>query len=404
MKNLFTLILLFKLTALHLSCFGQDDDDILIGRQFYEPGFSIEFYDIHSKLYGYDHNKYPKYVQEGFNREPSTIIHKINAKGDSLWTKIYPQSLQGSAIAATNDRGFVITGYKPTNRTKTYKNDRTQAVTLLRIDSTGNLLWFKIIPSDYNSTSDDIVVSNTNEIFLLADHEYPPTSDFKLNPQLMRLVKLNDKGDIMWDKDIPNPYKNFYIPSKLISDNKGALFIIGTNNSSREKAYIAQLDTSGKILKEKEFYWSYSEYSKEMNWAFSLISVSDGLVFSCSALYGKDAHHIVKIDSNFEKQWEKTQDCKPIDESALLANDKNEVYFAGNTENYDLVITKYGNSGNLIWEKIIRDPGIFKTSSALLLKTGNIVIVGSSHTSGQSDWVGQYYILDAEGKIIEKKK
>lgn len=416
MKNIKYILLLF------LTAFCEFLEAQTQRRQFSQPGFSIQFNDAvatpdsgflfvgridysdtHSEHYGFKSETYPDYIQKGFFGGPSTIVHKINAQGDSLWTRLYPYSVQGTAICATNDGGFAICGFKPTERERKYKNDRTQAVTVLKIDSIGDPKWFTLVPSDYNSTSSDILELGNGELLILSEKEYPSISDYKLNPCSLRLLRLSHKGEVLADKELhgkmddsEQPYP--YVPSQLLL-NKEKLYVLGSN-SEINAVYVAKIDTAGNVLKAEEFKWEKSKYSKEWNWGFSIAAVDSGLVFSASAYYAEEkGHHIVKVDENLQKKWEAKQLCDWIDESKMAVNVEGDCYFASNTDKNHAIVAKYDKMGKLLWERTIEDSKLFRVSAVLIGKNGQAFIAGSAHTHGVTDWIAVYYIFDAAGNL-----
>jgi len=408
-------IILFLSIFYSINAYTQKDSPVFQTMlEVREPAFAIKFMDAvqmndqsvlitgrfdygehqqHKERYAYDRSKYPSYIQTSFFGHPVTILHKVDAKGKTLWTKLIPFGLQGTAIASDGFNSHVITGYTPTEREKKYKNDRTQAITVMKVDSIGEILWSKILPSDYNSTSNDIVMDKKGDLFILGDHQFASNSDWKLNPSAIRLIKLNSKGDILWERSYPYdsiPYGSYH-PTQLCLRENGDLFILGTN-SDIHGIHLLRLNSMGYPTRIKEYNWPSSEYSNEWNYGFSMVALDSGFVFSSSAYHGKKkGQHLVKIDDDFNIIWETVHICDPIEKSRLAVNHQQEIFFATNSDDNELVLAKYSKEGDLIMENTYPESKLFRIAEILCDQDGKPMIIGQKHTRGISDWISVFY-------------
>ncbi len=87
------------------------------------------------------------YIVSGFHSDSSADMYllKVDANGDSLWTRTFGDSNHDEANSAqqTNDGGYVITGLSDA----TFSWD-TSNIKLIKTDASGNLLWKRTFKSE----------------------------------------------------------------------------------------------------------------------------------------------------------------------------------------------------------------------------------------------------------------
>ncbi|MEO0122827.1 MAG: FlgD immunoglobulin-like domain containing protein [candidate division WOR-3 bacterium] len=117
------------------------------------------------------------------------FLIKINEYGDSIWTETYGDSLEesGYSIVKTYDNKYLICG--TTNSSGAGNND----VFLIKIDSTGNIIWFKT----YGGNLDDYAycVNSTFDDGCIITGE---TYSYGNGGSDVYTVKIDSLGDIEW--------------------------------------------------------------------------------------------------------------------------------------------------------------------------------------------------------------
>ncbi len=230
-------------------------------------------------------------------------VIKINAVGDTLWTKKYalgqgvssnPDFESFRKIIKTNDNGFVVMGYSSHflgNKWKTY---------LIKIDSIGNKEWEKI----YNSRSENECAWNMIEIgdgYLMTGFT-DNTSD---NIRRWYILKIDSIGNVIWEKIYGGNHYN--VAGGITSTKDGCYIISGGHyiSSTNNQGWLVKIDQEGTMLWEKKFGGFYED---ELN---SPVEMEDGciVVVGSSKSFGTQLNNsdgwIIKTDPNGNLLWER---------------------------------------------------------------------------------------------------
>ena len=125
------------------------------------------------------------------NEESDILIIKINSLGTKEWSQNYGIGSNdiGQAILKSSDGGyliqFLVEGYGSGNT----------AVGLLKIDSQGNVLWTKAFGGSINTKSRMFSQINNYEYISACSQ-----IDYSTNSSHAWLIKINDNGEILWEK------------------------------------------------------------------------------------------------------------------------------------------------------------------------------------------------------------
>jgi hypothetical protein len=130
-------------------------------------------------------------------------IVKLNATGDTVWTKTYGGTLDddATAIVATPDGGYTVIGSAKSNDGDVHGNHGDADLWLLKLDTNGDTLWTKT----YGGSVDEgngCIVSTPDGGYAVAGFTGSNDGDVRGNhgSHDMWLIKLNSNGDLLWSK------------------------------------------------------------------------------------------------------------------------------------------------------------------------------------------------------------
>ncbi len=224
---------------------------------------------------------------------PDAYLVRVNAVGDTLWTRRYGDSLaneSAQAILPLANGDFIIAG----------NQDVTQAgfddIFLLRLTSGGDTVWARTIQQPTIEDALSICLLNDGN-YLIGGTQYSmenPSSEFYF-------VKTTASGDTLWTRAYGGPGSDVVVAVQPVLSG-GAVFA-GLTDSFGEGGdlYLAGLTGGGDTL------WSHTYGGPNEDHAHALTSTTDGgfLLAGHTDSFGAANGDIyaVKTDSVGQTQW-----------------------------------------------------------------------------------------------------
>lgn len=216
---------------------------------------------------------------------------KVNANGDTLWTKTYGWTEQdvGCSVQQTSDGGYIIAGY-----TNSFGGGYYFDACLFKTDADGNLLWHKI----YEGTGDNFTVSvqeTSDNGYIMAGY----TAPFGTLNWEAYLIKTDVNGDTLWTKT----FRSLAVYGRCMGESvdqtpdggyiiAGLILLTGANN---DDVYLIKVDSNGNTV------WTRCYGGKSQDYAESVQHTSDGGYIvagsTCSFGQGGYDYYLIKTDS-----------------------------------------------------------------------------------------------------------
>lgn len=238
-------------------------------------------------------------VYNPISAHSNAIYMKVNANGDTLWTKSISDSLYYNisilSIKQTYDDGYCMTGHA--------ESSAHLNVFVAKTDSSGNLEWASTL---WNSTYD-----KGGSIKQTPDSGYLICGSAGSDALMIRL---SSNGSVEWAKkyhDINASYSQGN-DFEILSD--GILQSVNTNNYP----VLIKTDSAGNMLWTK----TYNQPTSNTSWGYNgpkIHKTSDGAYIFVSG----DAFNgggLTKVDSTGDVIWMKSLQLAPIE--AIESNDK----------------------------------------------------------------------------------
>lgn len=151
---------------------------------------------------------------------------KLDINGNLLWYKNYlPLSSNIRDIKETTDKGYIICG---TSSYPPYKGS------VIKIDSTGNLIWLKLFSSTFLKSFYSVTLNGTG--YILTGIE----SNFLGDRNQLIILSLSSNGDSLWQR-------NYYIKNNASSGREiiktGQSLYIGGGTVDSDKAQLCFMKT-----------------------------------------------------------------------------------------------------------------------------------------------------------------
>jgi hypothetical protein len=189
-------------------------------------------------------------------------LFKINASGNTLWTKTFPGGNTGDARIILDARGNIFIAASSTQA------DSKGDVQIIKCDKSGNRLWTKTYgKAGYEFVSAFRKTSDGSMLLL--------TTSQSFGAKTMRLFKLNGAGDTLWSRTYNSfDYGN---ASDIIEMPNGSYMMSGYAGSSDQMPLVVyNIATNGVVNWQK----TYPEFSSDVTPTFRLLPTGNLVISS----------------------------------------------------------------------------------------------------------------------------
>ena len=231
---------------------------------------------------------------------------KVDTDGDTLWSKRIPTSSYNTSINSgipTSDNGCFGFG-------NVWLGDRKSEILVAKISSSGDTLWAGFYGGDDSDYANYATELSDGSILLVGElNVYDSTNTYwGLNSgQQVYLIKLSANGEKLWTKAIGNTLRES--PNAILEANDGSLILLGTRSQSYQYLYdettgwISKLSADGEEMWIQEFESKLPMGVRELPNG-NLIAVTSNL----TDRYYRNASdiNVMKLTSSGTLLWNKT--------------------------------------------------------------------------------------------------
>jgi len=177
--------------------------------------------------------------------EADLLLLKLDSSGNVVWKKTFGEGDYSSPnfIGQTSDGGFVVTG-----RTTSFVTGHADAF-LLRLDSSGNIAWKKILRGNSDNQANSVQQTSDGG-FIIAGYTY----SFGAGSRDSLLLKVDSSGNIAWKKIFGGRGDDQALFAQQTSN--GGFIIAGhtdpySDDGSEYGPFVLKLDPSGNMVWKK---------------------------------------------------------------------------------------------------------------------------------------------------------
>ncbi len=317
-----------------------------------------------------------------------------------------------NSIVATNDKGYIISGYIDSNDGDiTTKSTNDSDYLLLKYNANDQLEWYKT----YGGSSDDrgnTVIQTSDNGFAILGFSKSNDGDVTANEgnSDFWLTKLNSTGDLSWQKTFG--YSGNDIGFSLIQTSDNGFLLLGEldvtssgglgNSKSAKRKHAGgdywaiKLDVNGEKEWSRFYGGTFTDTPQGIvetaDRSFIIAGTSDSNDIDITNPKGEYDFWLIKIDLKGELVWEKNFGGSQTDKvSGITKTNDDNFIIVGNTRSTDknisinngggdLWLVKISPDGNLIWEKTYGGSSFDNGASIFLCKNGDIIIAGNSRS------------------------
>ncbi|MBI4646078.1 MAG: T9SS type A sorting domain-containing protein, partial [Bacteroidia bacterium] len=347
------------------------------------------------------------------------VVH-FNPELIPQWQKAYGgDSIDGLiSMIRTSDGNILLAGssYSSISGDKTAPKIGRADYWVLKIDTTGNILWQKT----YGGTDIDFlrdIAEFEDGSLLLAGYSISGISGDKTDTSRGSfdywIIKTDQDGTVLWDKTLGGESFDGCFNISISQNNEIILTGSSESNISGEKSednygirniWIIKLDIDGNIIWDRtiggDFYESYAYTVFVNDNLFTLAnSRSDASGTKTEDSKGEADYWLTKLDNNGNIQWDKTIGGSLYDEpQSITVSSNGDLILTGTslssisgdkTENtngaFDFWIVCVDTTGNLLWQKTIGGSDYDIPVKTIEISPNNFLLVGQSESGISGD-------------------
>lgn len=314
------------------------------------------------------------------------------------WYKIYGGLLDDAvySIAKTTDGGYMLAGY-----TESYGNGSSD-IYLIKTDPFGNKEWTKTLGGTKGEVAKSIQQSRDGGFIIAGATESKGNGSYDAY-----LAKIDDSGNLLWDRTFGGPSMDSAFDVKQTSD--GGYITVGELGGSKDRGsglsdvYLVKTDANGNMQ------WDSVLGGDGMSIGLSVIQSKDGSyvitgVTSNGNITQDSSLYLIKTDDHGQYIWKKKIGNAGANygNSIIQANDGNYV-IGGYTESSgnggkDMYLVKTDQNGNVLWSKTFGGKYDDVCQEVIQTSDGGLALIGKTETA---PGVEQGYLVktDADGNM-----
>ncbi len=317
----------------------------------------------------------------------------ISAQYEFDWAKTFGGDAWDEAfgLVETANGDLVLSGYT---------KSQEKHLWIVKLDEFGNSRWGKTYKAKPVSEGKDIIIGKDSNIISVGYSIKPYSYQSDL-----WIVKLNQEGEKLWDKNYGGVAEE--CANSIAETNDGGYVLAGVTTTTpdfQEDALVIKVDSAGEKLWERTFGGSKPDYAND------IIETKDRGIIVCGVTSSRGTGYksfwVAKMDSSGTDIWDYIYPINEWDMAvAAVEGLDGFIYVTGYTRtysviDYDIVLIKLDQSGNLIWQKVF-SWGRWDQSTSISATFDNGIVVAGFSRSGDvlsSDFAINKF--DEEGNVL----
>ncbi len=346
---------------------------------------------------------------------------KLDQDLNVLWQKTFGGSGddRGQSVVATNDGGFLVSGYARSSDGDVSTNFGFHDYWVLKLDAGGDVLWEKSFGFSGNDRSFSAIQTQDGGFFITGfldvtssggqgndnGHQGRPNSFTTLHGVgEFWGIKLNSAGDIQWRRYFggTNNDRSY----DVIQADDGSIIMVGSSESDdfditspmgSYDFWAVKVNLEGDLIWQKNFGGQGIDIGYAIDQTFDQDFIFAGDTRSddgdVEGFRGNTDYWLVKFDQSAQLLWQKTYGGSDFDSARAVDQlISGELLITGSSKSENMQLDS--NFGlNDVWVVLTDDNGNFKSglsvggsgldfaNDAVQLSNGEVIVVGSSESN-----------------------
>ncbi len=210
------------------------------------------------------------------------LLFKTDSSGNFIWKKTIAlgDNFIGTTILETPDKGLLISGYM-------FSDIEFNKSFVMKTDSIGNLIWYKILGSNKINSESSIAITNQGDYLVAYGYGIAnDNSDSKMEKGRLNIIKYSADGYMLWNK-ILDSNRAYYSVYKINILSNNDIVVLGSslgNGINALSPFLFRLNSYGDSLWRNTIY--YSGNTLDNNYLFDDVINTDGSITACGYVRG----------------------------------------------------------------------------------------------------------------------
>lgn len=211
-------------------------------------------------------------------------VIKINSVGNLQWSRYFGGSFTDTsyALSETQTGNFIIVGSSDSDDIDINNNKGTYDFWVLKISSSGDLIWEKSFGGSEIDEARDITITENGDFLIVGDSRSVDTDVLYNNGAAdIWIIKINADGQLIWEKtyggtsfdgvqSIQKTLNNYYI----VAGNSRSSDVNLENNNGQNDAWFFKIDSQG-VLK-----WQNSVGGSDIDLLMDIVELENGTIIA----------------------------------------------------------------------------------------------------------------------------
>lgn len=354
---------------------------------------------------------------------PDGLVVKLSSTGTIQWQK----ALGGSAaenllsIQPTPDGGYITSGltYSNDGDVSGYHGGDEADAWVVKLSSSGSIQWQKVLGGGTGCDFANYILSTSDGGYVFVGHTDSHDGDVTSNAgeRDVWIVKLNNTGDIQWQKTIGGSESDYAYSLQPTSD--GGYVTVGytysndgdvSGNHGDADVWVVKLSSTGIIQWQKALGGTNEEIGRSVqptpDGGYIVAASAKSNNGDVSGNHGDADAWIVKLSGSGTIQWQKAlgggneeiaRSIQPTTDGGYIVTGSvksSNGDVIGNHGGQDAWVIKLSNSGSIQWQKSLGGTDNDFANSIQLTTGGGYIIAGQA-ISNNGDVTGNRGATDA---------
>ena len=211
-------------------------------------------------------------------------VIKINSLGNLQWSRYFGGSFTDTsyALSETQTGNFIIVGSSDSDDIDINNNKGTYDFWVLKISSSGDLIWEKSFGGSEIDEARDITITENGDFLIVGDSRSVDTDVLYNNGAAdIWIIKINADGELIWERtyggtsfdgvqSIQKTLNNGYI----VAGNSRSSNVNLENNNGQNDAWFFKIDSQG-VLK-----WQNSVGGSDIDLLMDIVELENGTIIA----------------------------------------------------------------------------------------------------------------------------